>query len=141
MPEPDLPPSRSEIIVHITHPHPALGRQKFIGIEFRDGYAEVETLHPEVEAALLQHGYGIEETLADDSAESPFEPLPEAVEGDTKPKTSKPRGRKATLVIEDEAPGVTVEDLEHVAELGRSLPESFIADAWAGDVPEIVSED
>ena len=105
-------------MTRILHPHPAMGRQKFIGIEFRDGYAEVATLHPEVEAALLQHGYTIEETLADDSAESPFEPLPEAVEGDTKPKTSKPRGRKATLVIEDDAP-----------------------DVWAGDVPEIVSED
>ena len=104
--------------MRITHPRPALGRQKFIGIEFRDGYAEVETLHPEVEASLLQHGYGIEETLADDSAESPFEPLPEAVEGDTKPKTSRRKNSKAEEFAIVEMPdGTVIGDGESIATL------------------------
>ena len=46
--------------MRITHPHPAQGRQNFIGVEFIDGFAVVESLHPEVEAALVQHRYVIE---------------------------------------------------------------------------------
>lgn len=47
-------------MIRITHSHPALGRQEAFGVEFRDGVAEVESLHTEREAALLQHGFGIE---------------------------------------------------------------------------------
>ena len=48
--------------MRIIHPRPAAGRQKFIGIEFRDGVAEVESLHPEVEASLFQHGFTVEKS-------------------------------------------------------------------------------
>lgn len=48
-------------MIRIAHPRPARGRQKFIGIEFRDGFATVESLHPEVEASLQLHGYEIEQ--------------------------------------------------------------------------------
>lgn len=49
-------------MIRLLHPRPAHGRQKFVGIEFRDGVAEVEQLHPEVEASLFQHGFTIEKT-------------------------------------------------------------------------------
>lgn len=77
-------------MITVRHPRPELGRQVFIGVEFVDGVATVESLHPEREAALLQHGFTIErETVL--TGDGPFEPLPEAVEGDTKPKTSRRR--------------------------------------------------
>jgi len=83
--------------VRITHPRPAVGRQKFIGVVFHDGVADVESLHPAVEASLLQHGYTIEKELTVDGTEGPFEPLPVAVDGDTKAKTSKARKPSVTV--------------------------------------------
>lgn len=47
--------------MRIFHPRPQPGRQKFIGVEFRDGVAEVDELHPERRTALIMHGYTIEE--------------------------------------------------------------------------------
>lgn len=46
----------------ITHPRPQLGRQRDLGIEFIDGIAEVDELHPERALALVQHGFTIDET-------------------------------------------------------------------------------
>lgn len=46
--------------MRIIHPHPVLGSQTFIGVEFSDGFAVVDSLHPEVEAALIQHGFTFE---------------------------------------------------------------------------------
>lgn len=56
--------------MRITHPRPQLGRQRDLGVEFRDGVATVESLHPERELALRQHGYTIE---ADPEVEAPFQ--------------------------------------------------------------------
>lgn len=56
--------------MRITHPRPQLGRQRDLGVEFRDGVATVESLHPERELALRQHGYGID---ADPEVEAPFQ--------------------------------------------------------------------
>lgn len=50
--------------IRIAHPRPLLGRQLFLSTEFIDGIAEVGELHPELEAALLQHGATIEKELA-----------------------------------------------------------------------------
>lgn len=44
----------------IKHPRPALGRQKAFGVEFVDGVAHVDSLHPERERALTLHGFAIE---------------------------------------------------------------------------------
>lgn len=44
----------------IKHPRPALGRQNAFGVEFVDGVARVDSLHPERELALIQHGFTIE---------------------------------------------------------------------------------
>lgn len=93
-------------MIRITAPRLILGASKFIGIQFRDGVAQVEYVHPEVEASLLQHRYTIERELVSTDEESPFEQLPDA---DDKPKVSKSRGRKASLTIEDEAPFAIVE--------------------------------
>jgi hypothetical protein len=47
----------------ITHPRPQLGRQNAFQIDFRDGVATVDTLHPERELALRQHGYEVAEII------------------------------------------------------------------------------
>lgn len=60
--------------MRIIHPRPALGSQKFIGVQFRDGAADVDELPPAVEQALLQHGFTIEKTLEAD-AEPPADDL------------------------------------------------------------------
>lgn len=44
----------------IKHPRPQLGRQNAFGVEFVDGVAHVDSLHPVRELALRQHGYTIE---------------------------------------------------------------------------------
>lgn len=56
--------------MRITHPTPQPGRQRALGVEFRDGVATAESLHPERELALRQHGYTIE---ADLEIEAPFQ--------------------------------------------------------------------
>ena len=56
--------------MRINHPRPQLGRQTDLGVDFIDGVAVVESLHPERELALRQHGFGIE---ADPEVEAPFQ--------------------------------------------------------------------
>lgn len=56
--------------MRINHPRPQLGRQRDLGVEFTDGVAVVDSLHPERERALLQHGYTI---TADPEVEAPFQ--------------------------------------------------------------------
>ncbi|WP_336633589.1 MULTISPECIES: hypothetical protein [unclassified Microbacterium] len=76
--------------ITIRHPRPEAGAQSFIGVGFVDGVATVDALHPERERALIQHGFTIErENVL--TGNGPFEPLPDAVEGDDRPKTSRRR--------------------------------------------------
>lgn len=56
--------------MRINHPRPQLGRQSDLGVEFIDGVAVVDSLHPERELALRQHGYTI---TADPEVEAPFQ--------------------------------------------------------------------
>lgn len=56
--------------MRINHPRPQLGRQRDLGLEFIDGVAIVDALHPERELALLQHGYTI---APDPEVEAPFQ--------------------------------------------------------------------
>lgn len=56
--------------MRIIHPTPQPGRQRALGVEFRDGVATAESLHPERELALRQHGFTIE---ADLDVEAPFQ--------------------------------------------------------------------
>lgn len=56
--------------MRITHPNPQAGRQRALGVEFRDGVATVESLHPERELALRQHGFTVE---ADPEVQAPFQ--------------------------------------------------------------------
>ncbi len=56
--------------MRITHPRPQEGRQTDFGVEFTDGVAVVESLHPERELALRQHGFTIE---ADADVTEPFQ--------------------------------------------------------------------
>lgn len=56
--------------MRINHPRPQLGRQRDLGLEFIDGVSIVESLHPERELALRQHGYTI---TPDPEVEAPFQ--------------------------------------------------------------------
>lgn len=56
--------------MRIIHPRPEEGRQSALGVDFIDGVASVESLHPERELALRQHGYVIE---ADPEVEAPYQ--------------------------------------------------------------------
>lgn len=47
-------------MLRITHPRPQLGRQTDLGVAFIDGVATVDSLHPERELALTQHGFTVE---------------------------------------------------------------------------------
>lgn len=47
-------------MIRITHPRPERGRQHALGVEFIDGVATVNELHPERELALVQHGHTVE---------------------------------------------------------------------------------
>lgn len=60
--------------MRIFHPRPQIGLQKFIGVEFRGGVAEVDELHPERRVALEQHGFTIEDT-APEPAPAPLADL------------------------------------------------------------------
>jgi hypothetical protein len=51
-------------MARITHPRPQRGSQKQFGIVFHDGFADVDDLHPVVAAALVQHGFTIEDDFA-----------------------------------------------------------------------------
>lgn len=65
--------------MRIFHPRPQPGRQKFIGVEFRDGVAEVDSLHPERRVALEQHGYAIQDDDGTVSVPGDWSlPLPDA---------------------------------------------------------------
>lgn len=86
--------------MRILHPRPTSGRQRFIGVDFRDGVAEVDSLHPERRLALLQHGY----TIQDDSEAAE---APEA--------TKRGRGRSAESI------GFAVGDTILLNAEGRSL--------------------
>lgn len=46
--------------MRIVHPQPLAGRQTQFDVEFIDGVATVESLHPERELAFIQHGFTIE---------------------------------------------------------------------------------
>ncbi len=73
-------------VVRIFHPRPQIGRQQFIGVEFRGGVAEVDELHPERLVALEQHGFLIQ--FDDGSVSAPGDwllPLPEPLSAPSEP--------------------------------------------------------
>lgn len=132
-------------MIRITAPRLILGASKFIGIQFRDGVAQVEDLHPEIRQALEQHGYTIEEEIAavalEDLTVRELRDIAE-VEGIELPA----RASKAELVdlisrsgfaVFEGPDGTVIGDGESIA----TLPTEFVAAAWQGDVPEIVAED
>lgn len=44
---------------HVHTPTPTRGRSKFLDVEFVDGVAHLDTLHPVRAQALTQHGYRV----------------------------------------------------------------------------------
>jgi hypothetical protein len=72
--------------VRIFHPRPQIGRQKFIGVEFHGGVAEVSELHAERLVALEQHGFLIQ--FDDGSVSAPSDwplALPEPLSAPAEP--------------------------------------------------------
>lgn len=45
---------------HVHTPQPSNGTTTFLDVEFHDGVAHLEDLHPVRELALIQHGYRVE---------------------------------------------------------------------------------
>ncbi|MCW2165399.1 hypothetical protein B0I12_002554 [Microbacterium hydrothermale] len=45
---------------HVHTPQPSTGTTTFLDVEFHDGVAHLEDLHPVRELALMQHGYRVE---------------------------------------------------------------------------------
>lgn len=64
---------------HIHTPEPSTGRTKFLGVEFVDGVAHVEDLHPVRKLALIQHGYTVEHELVAETLESKTVPQLRAI--------------------------------------------------------------
>lgn len=63
-------------MIRVHTPEPTTGSTSFLGVDFSDGVATVESLHPVRELALRQHGYTVEHELdvdADDDAEPIFD--------------------------------------------------------------------
>ena len=48
---------------HIHTPELVLGQSRFLDVDFHDGVAHVEELHPIREQALIQHGYTVVQEL------------------------------------------------------------------------------
>lgn len=55
---------------HVHTPQPSTGTTTFLDVEFHDGVAHLETLHPVRELALIQHGYTIEREIVGETLES-----------------------------------------------------------------------
>ena len=124
--------------MRIIHPHPAQGSQKFIGVDFVDGVAVAESLHPETVAALVQHGYKIEHDVEAVTLESlTLAELRDVAdtEGIDYPKSA---GKQKLIALIDAAPVRTItddsitepSDMDAVIETAKPLGESFIADLW-----------
>jgi len=96
--------------MRILHPRPAEGRQTFIGVEFRNGAAELESLHPEVRASLVLHGFTIQD------APKATVPTPKA----TTPARKAPAPLPPVVPLA-EAP-LSVEEVAEVREIGETLP-------------------
>lgn len=105
----------------ITHPHPEPGRQEFIGVEFRDGVAFVDELHPERRLALTQHGATIEEELILDAIITPLSGL-------TKPELLK-LAEDNNITVPSKATKAQVLDLLEAHE----WPEVTEGDTLGGD--------
>ena len=60
------------MVIRIKHPNFEPGRVKAIGVEFVDGFAEVEALAPETRDALLQHGFTFEEVNSSPAEAKPL---------------------------------------------------------------------
>ena len=96
--------------MRIIHPHPAQGSQKFIGVDFVDGVAVAEALHPETVAALVQHGYKIEHDVEAVTLESlTLAELRDVAdtEGIDYPKSA---GKQKLIGLIDSAPVRTITD-------------------------------
>jgi len=65
-------------MIRIHTPEASVGTTKFLDVEFHDGVATVDDLHPVRELALMQHGYTIERELPVDGPEDPIFDLHEA---------------------------------------------------------------
>lgn len=50
-------------MIRITTPEPTQGASRFLDVDFRDGVAEVDELHPIRRQALEQHGFAVVDVI------------------------------------------------------------------------------
>lgn len=110
--------------MRIKHPHFTPGRTVFLGVEFIDGFAEVDSLHPVVVQTLEQHGYQIVEDVAPSFVDLKSLTLAQLkeiaeVEGIDVPKNVK----KAALIELLEQPAESGPDVLYVGGNAYELPE------------------
>lgn len=106
--------------MRINHPTPQPGRQHALGVDFRDGVATVDNLHPERELALRQHGFTIE---ADLGVEAPFqEALGEPIIDLTALTIPQLRGIAETEGIDLPAKALKAEIVEILASTSQPIP-------------------
>lgn len=106
--------------MRITHPRPQEGRQTDFGVEFTDGVAVVESLHPERELALRQHGFTIE---ADADVTEPFqEALGEPIIDLTSLTIAELRDIAETEGVELPAKARKLEIIEILASTSQPIP-------------------
>lgn len=55
---------------HVHTPQPSTGTTTFLDVEFHDGVAHLEDLHPVRELALIQHGYCVVREIVGETLES-----------------------------------------------------------------------
>ncbi|MDR6867679.1 hypothetical protein J2Y69_002283 [Microbacterium resistens] len=89
-------------MIRILHPRPQAGHQHAFDVDFLDGTATVDDLHPERERALVQHGYEITEyivgTMLEDLTVAELRDIAD-VEGVDLP----PKAKKAQIITAIEA--------------------------------------
>lgn len=106
--------------MRITHPRPQEGRQTDFDVEFTDGVAVVESLHPERELALRQHGFTIE---ADADVVEPFqEALGEPIIDLTSLTIAELRDIAETEGVELPAKARKLEIIEILASTSQPIP-------------------
>lgn len=122
---------------HVHTPEPTTGTTTFLDVEFHDGVAHVEDLHPVRELALIQHGYRVEHELVGETLESQTVPqLRKLAEGegiDLPPKAKKAEIIEAlnAVPVRELTAGDVAADANASGEVNSGVLAPGTLEAWA----------
>lgn len=107
---------------HVHTPQPSTGTTTFLDVEFHDGVAHLEDLHPVRELALIQHGYCVVREIVGETLESQTVPqLRELAEQEG--IALSPKAKKAEIIEALNAAPVRVLEAGDVdPDAGRIIP-------------------